>query len=1093
MTPPSSPSNGSTESGPSIGVGPDAAALSPAQQHVWLLGQLAPDSPLLHVAESVRMTGLLDDEDLEAALRTATGRHRSLAARFATVAGQPVRTWSHEPAVVTVRHDLRSLGTAQRAEREDELIAAVAAERFDVAQGPLARACLIRLGEQEHRLVLVLHGLVADQQSAQLLIGEVVALLRAAHEQRPFPAPRSDRADERAPRECAEAAVEAGTGLPEQAGLPTVPELPLDRPRPAWRDLGAESVPFEVSHERTALLRRLGESVDGGLPAVVLALYLTLLYRYSGQSDLAVALLAPGRAASGGEDAVGRFESFHPAKFEVVGELTAPRLARLVQEELVRRGVVGGPGCACSADPSSDLAASLSLPGFSLRSVTHPIGPPGIDCELLPVHCGAVLGDMGLHLTDDGSLLRGRLDFAADVFTADTARRAVNHLLRIIDGVLEDPHRPIACLPLLTADEERTINALNSVAVDAPTRPTTFDELFEEQVERRPEAPAVRAVDMSLTYGELNRRANQLAHLLKELGVGPGSAVGLAMERGAQLAVAVLGVLKAGGTYVPVELSDPCERREGILDDAAACVLLTAGPVKTVGSRQIVELDPTWTALEGRPTLNPAADRATTSQAAYLLYTSGSTGKPKGVVVEHQQLVSYIRAVVQRFGIVQPLRFAMLQPLAVDSSVTAFAVPLCTGGEVHMIPRSQALDAGLLADWTQEHGIDCLKIAPSHLRALQASPRFTELLPRRLLIVGGEASDWRWLSGIQRLVPDCRVFNHYGPTETTVGVLTLAVDEHPDADWGTAPIGVPLPGTQAYVVDGTGRQVPVGVPGELLIGGGNVARGYHGRDGLTAASFVPDRFGGRAGERLYRTGDMVRRLADGTIAFLGRKDDQIKVRGFRVALGEIDAAAKSHAQVRHVATIVREDLPGDRRIVTYVEPCVSEAFSPEDLERHLRAKLPPHMVPQALVALERLPLSAHGKIDRGALPVPACRPADDAALVPPQSDLERRVSAVWKELFRVDAVGVDQNFFDLGGHSLLLVELQYRLSAAMGRDVELLQLFQHTSVRAQAAYFGRPKPEPGPAGRTAPVVRPQQNALLKRRQQQLRGKRGQHE
>ncbi|MET7528671.1 non-ribosomal peptide synthetase [Streptomyces goshikiensis] len=828
------------------------------------------------------------------------------------------------------------------------------------------------------------------------------------------------------------------------AELPVAPELPFDRAHPARRDLRAGSVPFVAPAAATAALRQLGEACGAGLPAGAFALYLALLHRYGGQSELAVGVTnGAGVTTAVRADAGGSFR-----------DLVRLAGARLAEAEQARTA-----------------AAVHPLPGFSC-------GPaPRVAPE-------TTYRDLDLQLCDLNGELSGQLVFATDVLDPPTARRAVDHLLRLLAGATVDPDQPVAELPMLTPAEEHTIATLNGVAGEPTDR--SFHQLVEEQAARTPEAIAVRAEGAALSYRELDSRANQLAHLLREVGVGPEVTVGLCADRDVRLMVAVLGILKAGGAYVPVDPNDPVERRDGILDDAAVRIVVATAPLDT--GHRVIELDAELSVLAGRPTENPPLQPSACGDAAYLLYTSGSTGKPKGVVIEHRQLVSYTRAVIRRLGIDGPLRFAMVQPLTVDSSVTAFAPPLCTGGEVQLISRDVALDAGKLADWVQTWGVDCLKIAPSHLRALQSSSRFAELLPRRLLVIGGEASDWRWLRALQRLVPHCRVFNHYGPTETSVGVLTLAVADHPEAEWETAPIGVPLPGTQAHVVDLAGRPTPVGVVGELLIGGDNLARGYHRRDDLTAAAFVPDTLGGGPGSRLYRTGDIVRRLADGTIAFLGRRDDQVKVRGFRVALGEIEAALKSHPELRHAIVIVREDVPGDRRVVAYVEPHGPE-FSTAGLERHLRTRLSPHMMPQAVVTLDRLPLSGHGKVDRSKLPRPT-EPAATAPL-PPRNELERLVAQMWQEVFHTETVGTDQNFFDLGGHSLLVVELHHRLRAATGREIELLDLFQHTTVRAQAELLSQQSQGAAPArtrGRGA-----QQNALMKRRQQQLQAKRGHHE
>ncbi|BFV59630.1 hypothetical protein KCMC57_up47340 [Kitasatospora sp. CMC57] len=861
-----------------------------------------------------------------------------------------------------------------------------------------------------------------------------------------------------------EAAATAPTTEPTAAA-----ELPLDRPHPAHRDLRAGSVPFAAPGGSTALLRKIGEERGAGIPAAALALYLTLLHRYGGQSGLTV----------GVTNSAGVTSAVH---VEAVGSF---------------RDLVGQAGAALArAEQATTTTAVHPWPGFSCLPAARP-------APVTTVH------DLDLQLHYSDGELTGNLVFAADVLDPATARRAVEHLLRLLDSAVTAPDAPVAGLPLLTAAEEATVGALNG----DPGEPTElgFHQLFEEQAARTPEAVAVRSADAVLSYRELNERANQLAHLLGELGVGPEVTVGLCADRDIRLLVAVLGVLKAGGAYVPVDPNDPAARRDAILDDAAVRVVVTTAPLGT--GHQVVELDTRFQVLASRPTENPVPGRPVADDAAYLLYTSGSTGTPKGVVIEHRQLVSYTRAVIRRLGIDGPLSFAMVQPLTVDSSVTSFAPPLCTGGQVHLMSREAGLDADKLADWAQTWGVDVLKIAPSHLRALQSSPRFAELLPRRLLVIGGEASDWRWLRALQRLVPHCRVFNHYGPTETTVGVLTLAVADHPEAGWETAPIGVPLPGTRAHVVDPAGRTTPVGVAGELLIGGDNLARGYHRRDDLTAAAFVPDTLGGGPGTRLYRTGDIVRRLADGTIAFLGRRDDQIKVRGFRVTLGEIEAALKNHPEVRHAVAIVREDAPGDRRVVAYVEPHgtasatgtgtgtgtgtadgtetgTADGFDTAGLERHLRERLSPHMVPQVIVPLDRLPLSVHGKVDRSRLPRPT-EPTTVTVPLPPRGELERLVARVWQEVFRTEAVGTDQNFFDLGGHSLLMVELHHRLRAATGREIELLDLFQHTTVRAQAELLSGQGQGTAPASARGRGV--QQNALLKRRRQQLQAKRGHHE
>ena len=588
---------------------------------------------------------------------------------------------------------------------------------------------------------------------------------------------------------------------------------------------------------------------------------------------------------------------------------------------------------------------------------------------------------------------------------------------------------------------------------------STFALAVQRQAARTPGAVAIRDADGAITYDELNRRANRVAHHLRSCGVGPETTVGICMERSRFMLIALLGILKAGGAYVPLDPGDPEHRRDLIRSDADVLLVLAAPDVEGMTTGPDHDL-------------SESDDAA--AHAAYVLYTSGSTGVPKGVVVENRHLMAYVAAVSQRLGLAGPTSFAMVQPLSVDSSVTAFAPTLCHGGQVHLIPRESALDPDRLADWCRRWGVDALKIAPSHLRALQSSPRFAEVLPRRALIIGGEASDWRWMRELQRLAPDCRVFNHYGPTETTVGVTTFTVADHLDeTGWDVTPIGTPLPGTRIHIVDEAGRPVADGDPGELLVGGPQVARGYRDRDDLTANAFIRDPFTPGTAGRLYRTGDMAIRQADGNVVFLGRGDDQIKIRGFRVTIGEIDAAIRSCPGVHLAATIVREEVPGDKRVVSYVEP--GPGFDDTELREHLRRRLPAHMIPSAVVTMPRLPLSSHGKVDRSALPTVA-----EGDGVPPGDGLPARIADIWRDLLKIGAVDPDLNFFDAGGHSLLLVELQHRLGALTGQPVELMDLFEHTTIRGQARLVTR-RPE---AATTEKARTPQRSALAARLQQQ---------
>ncbi|MBB5960725.1 amino acid adenylation domain-containing protein [Saccharothrix tamanrassetensis] len=813
------------------------------------------------------------------------------------------------------------------------------------------------------------------------------------------------------------------------------PTLPLDRTRTGNRDGAAVTAPVALPVEQ---LRAVAAHTSADHRTVALALFAVLLHRYDGGG--AVSFVAPIRDGDSPE---------------VAAAVTVPFDGTTTFADVVRH-VRRSP---------AEHAGSTDLPVLTWRTAAT-LGWPGVDVTPLPVPVDSTTTDLLLSLNDDAT---GAVVMAADVADADTAARVAGHLLRLLAGAAGAPDGPVSGLPLLTADEEAVF-----AAADGEELPDSapFPVLFQEIARRTPDAVAVRAEDGALTYAELDRAANRLAHLLRAAGVGPEVAVGLCLDRGLGLAVAVLAALKAGGAYVPLDPQDPPHRRADMVADSGAVIVVAERPVDLPGTA-VLDLGAAGAELSAQPADHPPAGDPLPGHAAYVLYTSGSTGKPKGVVVEHRNLMAYVDGVLARFGIDRPLRYAMVQPLTVDSSVTSFFLPLRTGGEVHLLSRDRALDARKLAEWATEHRVDVLKIAPSHLQALQAAPSFAELLPRELLVIGGEAADWRWMRELQAGAP-CRVHNHYGPTETTVGVLTLAVADHPDAEWDVAAIGKPLPGVRIEVVDGAGQPVPVGVTGELVVRGATVARGYHERPELTDAAFGRDR-------AAYRTGDHVRRLADGSVAFVGRRDDQVKVRGFRVEPGEITAALREHPAVRAAVTVVREDRPGDRAVVSYVE--AADPVRPDELVAHLRDRVAPHMVPRTVVVLDRLPLSAHGKVDRSALPVP---PADVPAAVP-ATDLERVVAEAWRQVLRVGEVGVDANFFDVGGHSLLLVDLQQRLCSALAREVDLLELLAHTTVRDQARLLSAARAAADP-GVERPRT-PQQAALLRRRVQQRRARR----
>jgi amino acid adenylation domain-containing protein len=574
--------------------------------------------------------------------------------------------------------------------------------------------------------------------------------------------------------------------------------------------------------------------------------------------------------------------------------------------------------------------------------------------------------------------------------------------------------------------------------------------MVEAQARRTPDQPALRFERQSLTYGELDRRASQLARHLARLGVGPDVLVGLLLERSLELVVGILGVLKAGGAYVPMDGAYPQERLDFMRADAGLNWLLTQSslsPKLPAGDAQVVRLDEfDW---DDAQEATQDAARVRPEHLAYVIYTSGSTGRPKGVCIEHRNIVHYVSGIVERFRLEPGMHHATVSTIAADLGNTVLFPALASGGCLHVISQERAESPALLSEYFSREQIDVLKIVPSHLAALQGGRDPQQVMPRRRLILGGEPSRLDWIERLRALSPACEIHNHYGPTETTVGVLTYQLGAQlPATPTGTLPLGRPLPDSRIHLLDEEGRRVPMGEKGELCIGGPGVGRGYLNRPELTAEKFVPDPFSADPAARLYRTGDVARRLADGAIEFCGRIDHQIKLHGYRVELGEIEGALREQGDVREAVVLAREREPGDKQLVAYVTP---QCANPAALREHLKRRLPHYMVPAAFVPMEKLPLTANGKVDRQAL---AAMPLENAgparAIDEPRTGTEKALAAIWARLLNVETIGLHDDVFDLGAHSLMAMRALTQIREAFEANLSLRNLFEHPSVAGLA-------------------------------------------
>jgi len=1054
--------------------------LSYAQERMWFLEQYVPGTAAYNMWLAFRLHGPLDLAALEAALTALVARHESLRMRFLTTPdGDPV-VEVDPPGPVRWRV-LDVSGAADPVEAARSALPPLACEPFDLATGPLLRPLLVRLGPDDHAVCLVVHHIVCDGWSAELMRDELLAGYAAARAGRPVDRPPLplDYGDyarwQRAQFERGRFAAGLDYWRRKLSGVPAL-QLPTDRPYPAAQTVNGAGYLFRIDAELCRAVERLGQAHRATSFMTFLAAYQALLAWWCDQDDFGVGVPVSGRDLPEIEPLVGLFVNTLVFRADVSGDPTFRELLLRVRGEAVE-------AFAHQQVPFERVVSELPLDrdvrrppvfqvSFALQNyipershtTTDPgsltVAPFGFD---MPV----TRHELVLYLYPDGDELSGVVNYNTDLFDESTIATLFARYVALLRQVVADPDVRLSSLDLLTEQEYATLRRFGDGEAETVPTPTwrLLTDPFDEWVARTPDAPAVVCDGQQLSYRELADRADALARRLRGLGVGPDRRVGICLEQSTDLAVAMLGVLKAGGAYLPLDPEQPPARLAFLLDDAAADVVITSpqltGRLSTFRGHLVTELAGPSPAGEEPSSAPPVPVEP--DHLAYVIYTSGSTGTPKGVAVQHRQLVKYLAGVRARLGIVDGSRFALAQSLAFDFAVTMFYLALATGGCIHLIPRRS--DGRQVAEYLAKAQIDYLKVTPSHLAALALEVPERDLLPRRALILGGEASRADWTRRLASL-SSALVINHYGPTEATVGVTTYEVAPDRDPGTVTTPIGRPLPFARVQVRDRAGRLVPVGAVGEIYLGGDRLAREYLNRPELTAEKFVVD----PSGERWYRTGDLARWLPSGDLEFLGRRDNQVKLRGYRIELGEVEAALAGLPEVAMAVVTVH-----NQNLCAYLEPTDPNTRPGlAQLRERLAQTLPEYMLPARAIWLDRLPLMAHGKVDRAALPAPTDdRPDQAVAYVPPAGPVQEAIAAVWRTVLQVDKVGADDDFFDLGGHSLLAAQVVSRLRRALPegvRPITLMDIFKHRTVRALAAVAEAPD-EPA-AGMLHELTRP---------------------
>ena len=1045
--------------------------LSFAQQRLWFLSQMEGVSEAYHISVGLRLRGELDHDALRHALDALVSRHESLRTTFASVGGEPVQCIaSAESRFGLAEHDLRA--AADPAEELTNLRVQEATDAFDLVTGPLIRGRLIALGSSEHVLLLTMHHIISDGWSTGVLLNELSALYRGYHENAPvlLPALEIQYADYAAwQREHV-----SGTVLQEQlgywertlSGLPAVHRLPTDRPRPALQDHHGAFVRVEFGAELSEKLRRLSRAHGTTLFTTLLTAWGVVLGRLSGEDDVAIGTPVANRGRAEIEGLIGFFVNTLVLRLDLGG---APRVGELldrVKEQTLaaqdRQDVPFEQVVEAIQPPRSLAHTPLFQVMFAWQNTERgELRVPGLEVSGLGAAVAVAQFDLSLNLGEVGDRIVGGMAYATALFDRSTVERYVGYLRTLLEAMVADDAQCIARLPMLPAPERHQLVVdWNATAAYATDR--CIHELFEDRAAATPDAVAVEYEELQLTYGELNARANRLARHLRGLGVVPDTRVALCVERSLEMVVGLLAVLKAGGAYVPLDPSYPVERLRYMLEDSAPVAVLTHDAVSGVVRELLsasgvavidVERDASlWSDESGadveRSGLSP-------EHLAYVIYTSGTTGRPKGVMVEHRNVVRLFGATARWFAFDRSDVWSLFHSFAFDFSVWEIWGALVHGGRLVIVPQLTSRSPRAFYELVCARGVTILNQTPSAFgQLIEAQAESPEVHRLRAVIFGGEALDPAMLSAwFERAANgDVRLVNMYGITETTVHVTYEPLEPQAAHRPGGSLIGRRLGDLRVYVLDQAHQPVPVGAVGELYVGGAGVARGYLNRPELTAQRFVASPF--VAGDRLYKTGDLARYLADGTLEYVGRNDLQVKIRGFRIELGEIEARLRAHASVRDAVVLAREDVAGEKRLVAYYTAREGEVGA-EELRSHLLESLPEYMVPAAYVHLESLPLTSNGKLDRQALPAP-----DDSAYIarqyePPLGAVEETIARIWSEVLGVERIGRHDNFFELGGHSLLAVRVLSLLRAA-DIQTDIGTLFSTATLSSLAGAVGGP-------------------------------------
>ncbi|MBW4594951.1 MAG: amino acid adenylation domain-containing protein [Brasilonema angustatum HA4187-MV1] len=1029
-------------------------SLSFAQQRLWFLEQLQPNGALYNIPVALRIVGTLHSTALEQSLKEIIHRHEALRTNFIAVDGQATQVIQTQTNWQVSVVELQHLPTSEQEITTQQLAQQQVIQPFELATQALVRARLVVLSETEHILLVCMHHIVSDDWSMGVFVRELAALYNAYSQGQlsplsPLPIQYADFALWQRQWLVGEVLQSQLNYWQKQlADAPALLSLPTDRPRPPVQTFAGAYQEFALSGELTSKLTQLSQQQGATLFMTLLAAFDTLLYRYTGQSDILVGTPIANRNRSEIEGLIGFFVntlvmrtdlSENPSFQDLLSRVREMALGAYAHQDLPFEMLVE------ALQPERDLSHTpLFQVAFVLQNAPmSEVELTGLTISDLPIENATAKFDLTLAMGNTASGLVGVWEYSTDLFDASTIERMAGHFVTLLEAIVANPQLPISQLPILTTvEQQQLLIDWNDTQADYP-QDRCIHQLFEEQVQRTPNAVAVVFENQQLTYEQLNCRANQLGHYLKSLGVKPDTLVGICVERSLEMVVGLLGILKAGGAYVPLDPQYPTERLSFMLQDAQIRVLLTQQSLldklpKHQGQLVCLDTDAQIIFQSSQENLITATKA---SNLAYVIYTSGSTGQPKGVLVAHHGLLNLVFWHQDAFEITSSDKATQLAGTAFDAAVWELWPYLSAGASIYLVKPSILVSPLDLQDWLKSKKIT-ISFLPTPLAEQLFSLEWTETTTLRTILIGGDKLH-RYPSS---LLP-FQIVNNYGPTENTVVTTSGIVVSSGQKNNISPPIGRPIANTQIYILDKYLQPVPVGVLGELHIGGAGLALGYLNRSELTQEKFIPNPFSADPDSRLYKTGDLARYLPDGNIEYLGRIDNQVKIRGLRIELGEIEAVLSQYPDVQASCVIAREETPGEKRLVAYVvvpHPQVTPTIT--ELRQFLKGKLPEYMVPNTFVILESLPLTPNGKVDRRALPAPEFDSTLQETFVAPRTPTEEMLAQIWAQVLKVEQVGIHDNFFELGGHSLLATQVISRSQEAFGTSLPLRYIFESPTI-----------------------------------------------